>query len=110
MARPRVYRVSLSKKERGALRRIQKNTASSTVRSRCAVLLEADEKRWKRAKSNSEIATASGVSASTVVNALKLFCNEGIDGVVRLKRNPNSDTARLKATGDVEARIIAKAY
>lgn len=109
MARPRVYRVSLSKKERGALRRIQKNTASSTVRSRCAVLLEADEKRWKRVKSNSEIATASGVSASTVVNALKLFCNEGIDGVVRLKRNPNSDTARLKATGDVEARVIAKA-
>lgn len=109
MARPRVYRVSLSKKERGTLRRIQKNTASSTVRSRCAVLLEADEKRWKRVKSNSEIATASGVSASTVVNALKLFCNEGIDGVVRLKRNPNSDTARLKATGDVEARIIARA-
>ena len=51
----------------------------------------------------------SGASVPTVVATLKSFCSGGIQEVVTLKRNPNSDTARLKATGEVEAQIVATA-
>ena len=109
MARPRLYRVTLTKKERSLIKHIQKKTVSSTIRSRCAVLLEADEKRWKKVKHISEISSSTGVSPATVTAILKLFCAGGVKEVVQLKRSPNSNVARLKATGDVEARIIAKA-
>ena len=51
----------------------------------------------------------SGASIPTVVSTLKAFCEGGIKEAASLKRNPNSDTARLKATGEVEAQIIATA-
>lgn len=109
MARPRLYRISLSKKERDIIKSVRRKTESSTIRSRCSVLLEADENRWNRERSNSEIAARAGVCTSTAVSVLKLFSKGGISEVTKLGRNPNSDVSRLKATGDIEAQIIAKA-
>lgn len=56
-----------------------------------------------------EIAAASGACTPTVIDTLKKYCQEGLAAAIKPARNPNSDTARLKATGDVEAKIIARA-
>ncbi len=109
MARPKLYRIALSPKERKLVKQIQRKTESPTVRTRCAVLLAADENHWREIRNNTQIANISGASVPTVVSVLKAFCTGGIKEVVHLKRNPNSDTARLKATGEVEAQIIAMA-
>lgn len=109
MGRPRLYRISLSKKEREIIKSVRKKTKSPTVMARCKVLLEADEKRWGKVRSNSEIAAKAGVSTATVISALKAFSSGGISKVVKLGRNANSDVSRLKATGDIEAQIVAKA-
>lgn len=109
MARPKLYRIALSGKERSLVKKIQRKTESPTVRTRCAILLAADENRWGQMRNNTQVANMSGASVPTVVAALKAFCTGGVKEVVTLQRNPNSDTARLKATGEVEAQIIATA-
>lgn len=109
MARPRSYRISLSKQERKCIRKLQKKAESPNTRTRCAILLEADEHVHGGSRSNRDIANAAGASIPTVVDTLKKFCKDGLGAAITPARNPNSDTSRLKATGDVEARIIAKA-
>lgn len=109
MARTRLYRISLSKKERKFIRKLQKKTESPNARTRCAILLAADEHVHGDRLSNRDIANAAGASIPTVIDTLKKFCNHGLDAALSYESNPNSDTSRLKATGDVEARIIAKA-
>ena len=109
MSRTRSNRISLTKKERKIIRHLQKKTSSSNARTRYAILLAADENTHGHDISNSDIANASGACVATVVDTLKKYCSEGLEAALKPSRNPNSDTARLKATGDVEAKIIAKA-
>lgn len=109
MARLRSCRVWLSNKERKIIRHLQKKATSSNARTRYAILLAADENKHKNIPSNSDLAAASGASIPTVIDTLKKYCQEGIAAAVKPARNPNSDTARLKATGEVEAKIIARA-
>lgn len=110
MARPRSYRVKLTKGERKAIRRLQKKNPSSNAKTRYAIILAADENRSrKEILTYQEIADKSGASVPTVIDTLKKYCSEGLAEAVTPVRNPNSDIARLKATGDVEAKIIAQA-
>ncbi len=46
------------------------------------------------------------VCMATITNTLKLYSEEGIKGVITLKRSVNSDNARRKLDGRAEARII----
>lgn len=109
MARTRLYRIALSKKERKILKHLQKKVVSSNARTRYAVLLAADENAHGSKIANSDIANASGASIPTVIDTLKKYGEGGLDAAIKPARNPNSDTARMKATGDIEARVIAKA-
>lgn len=109
MARIRTNRVFLTKKERKIIRSLQKKAVSSNARTRYAIILAADEKAHGKNLSNSDIATASGASIPTVIDTLKSYCEGGLAAAINPIRNPNSDSARIKATGDVEAAIIAKA-
>nr|WP_302168080.1 IS630 family transposase [uncultured Schaedlerella sp.] len=109
MARTRSYRISLSKKERKIIRHLQRKTTSSDARTRYAVLLAADESIHGARLTNSDIANASGASVPTVIDILKKYYGHGLRAAIAPARNPNSDTARLKATGEVEAKIIATA-
>ena len=109
MARTRSYRISLSKKERKIIRHLQRKTTSSDARTRYAVLLAADESIHGARLTNSDIANASGASVPTVIDVLKKYYGHGLRAAIAPARNPNSDTARLKATGEVEAKIIATA-
>jgi len=108
MARKRLYHIQLSKQERRAIRHFQKKTSSTNARTRCAIILLADLNANSE-KSYAEIALSSGACISTVIKTLKEFLEYGFVKTVTPSRNPNSDTARLKVTGDVEAKIIATA-
>ena len=108
MARSRLYHIQLSKKERKVIRHFQKKTSSSNARTRCAILLLADP-NGREEKSYTEIAVSSGACVGTVIKTLKEFLELGFTKMITPARNPNSDTARLKVTGDVEAKLIATA-
>lgn len=109
MARTRSYRIFLSKKECKIIRHLQKKATSSNARIRYAILLAADENAYGNKLTNHDIANASCASVPTVINTLRKFYESGLDEAIKPSRNSNSDTARLKATGNVEAKIIAKA-
>lgn len=46
------------------------------------------------------------VSRATIAKTVKLFAFGGIDAALKINRNINSDSARLKADGRTEAKII----
>ena len=109
MARKRTIHICLSKKERSTIKHFQKKTKSSNARTRCAILLAADANRYPCEKSYEEVSVMSGACITTVIKTLKQFSEKGFTEMITPKRNPNSDTARLKVTGDIEAKIIATA-
>ena len=109
MARTRSHRIALSNKERKNLRQLQKRAKSPNARTRYAILLAADENAHGSHITNGDIANASGASIPTVINTLKKYCEGGLAAAIKPARHPNSDTARIKATGEVEAKVIAKA-
>lgn len=108
MARKRAFSISLTKEERKLIRTFQKKTQSSNARTRCTILLEADTSRHP-GRNYKEIASAAGSCTSTVITVLKEYISDGFTKMITPNRNPNSNTARLKVTGDVEAKIIATA-
>ena len=109
MARKRSFHVTLSHRERKTIMRFQKKTSSVNARTRCAILLAADTSKGRSEKTYREIASASGASEATVITTLKEFLTDGITKMITPNRDPASDVARLKVTGDVEAKIIATA-
>ena len=109
MARPRTYHIFLSDTERKNIRSLQKRTASTNARTRYAILLAADENVNGSKLTNKNIAIAAGTSIPTVIETIRKFCTYGLTAAITPSRNPNSNTARLKATGEVEAKVIAKA-
>ncbi len=108
MARARKYSISLDSTERKAIIQIRKRTDSSNRRARCTIILNADNNVHPN-RSYEQIATSAGTCVSTVISTLKVFCSKGLDAALTPKRNDNSNTANLKATGEVQAKIIAKA-
>ena len=107
MSRPRAYAISLSADEIRNLRKLMRRSGSTTYRNRCSILLNAGASGGSDL-TYQQIARKSGTSATTVIQTLRGFCSEGLDALIP-HRNPNSDRARLKATGDVQAKVIAKA-
>lgn len=106
MARPKKYHISLTdedlKKLKSAIRRKE---TSKTVRSRCQILIDLDEAHGK-VLTYEQCARSNGVCTATITNTVKLYTNSGVDAVVTLKRNVNSDNARRKLDGRAEARLI----
>lgn len=109
MGRKRQYRVQLTEKERKIIKHYRKKASCDTQRCRFDIILNADEGKYGCAINYKTIAARTGVNISTIIRVLRIYCSEGIWDAITLKRNPKSDTARLKATGDAEAKIIAKA-
>lgn len=109
MAKSRTYHILLSSRERKSIRHLQKKAVSPNARARYAILLAADESRCGESPSNRDIAARAGTSIPTVIDTIKKYCQEGLSAAITPDRNPRSDTSRLKATGEAEAKIIAKA-
>ena len=106
MARPKKYHISLTEEEIKELRSvIRKEGTSKTVRIRCQISIDLDEAHGK-VLTYEQCARSNGVCTATIPNTVKLYTKEGVESVVTLKRNVNSDNANRKLDGRGEARLI----
>jgi transposase len=106
MGRNKKYRINLTDNDLKALKSVvRKGKTSRTVCRRCQIIIDLDENHGK-VLTYEQSARSNGVCIATVSNTIKLYCEEGIDGLVNLKRNVNSDNARRKLDGRAEARLI----
>ena len=106
MARPKKYNISLTDDELKKLKSVmRKKQTSKTVRNRCQIIIDLDEAHGK-VLTHEQSAKTNCVCMATVTNTVKLFCEGGIESIITLNRNVNSDNARRKLDGRAEARII----
>ena len=107
--RSRKYKVALSNMERNRLKEVIRNKkTSNTIRNRCRILLALDENQ-SSATTYDNCAYYLGVSKPMISNVVKCYALEGIDKVLTINRNINSNNANRKIDGVLEARIIAMA-
>ncbi len=106
MARTRKYVVCLTDEEVERIRKkAKRKNTPTTIKDRCNILLDMDENHSPSIKQK-DCASKHGVTQKTVVNTVQQFCKEGLDSVLKLKRSVNSDQARRKVDGRIEARPI----
>lgn len=106
MARPKKYSISLTDPELKKLKTVmRKKQTSRTVRSRCQIIIDLDEAHGK-VLTHEQSAKTNCVCMATITHTVKLFTERGIDGIITLKRNVNSNNARRKFDGRAEAHII----
>ena len=106
MARPKKNRVQLSDSDVKKLKRMLKNKdTSQTIANRCRILLALDENH-PPVQTYDQCMGLSRVSRATISNVAKTFVQDGLDAVLKLKRNINSNNARRKVDGRIEARIV----
>ena len=106
MARNKKYHINLTDKEFKQLKSVlRKSSTSRTVRCRCQILLDMDEAHGKL-YTHEQCAKSNGVCIATVSNTIRHYTEEGIDSVIKLKRNINSDNAKRKVDGRAEAKLI----
>lgn len=107
--RKRKYKVALSAAERNRLKEVIRNQkVSNTIRNRCRILLALDENQ-SSTTTYDDCAYYLGVSKPMISHVVKWYSLEGIDKVLTLTRNINSDNANRKIDGALEAKIIAMA-
>ena len=106
MPRRRKYTVQLSDEDVQRLKKIIRNVKTpQTIRCRCQILLLLDLAHGQT-YDYEECATVTGSCIATVSNTVKTYCTEGLEKLLVLERNVNSDNARRKVDGRAEAKII----
>lgn len=106
MARPKKNRIQLSDADVKKLKGILKNKdTSKTIANRCRILLSLDENH-PPVQTYDPCMALFCVSRATISNTAKIFVLDGLDAVLKLKRNINSNNARRKVDGRIEARIV----
>ena len=106
MPRRRKYTVQLSDEDVQRLKKIIRNVKTpQTIRCRCQILLLLDLAHGQT-YDHEECATVTGSCIATVSNTVKTYCTEGLEKLLVLNRNVNSDNARRKVDGRAEAKII----
>lgn len=106
MARPKKNRVQLSDADVKKLKGILKNKdTSQTIANRCRILMALDENH-PPVQTYDQCMNLLCVSRATISNVAKTFVRDGMDAVLKLKRNINSNNARRKVDGRMEARIV----
>ena len=84
---------------------MRKKQTSKTVRNRCQIILDLDDAHGK-VLTYEQSSKINCVCMATIMNTAKLYSEKGIQGIITLNRNVNSDNARRKLDGRAEARII----
>lgn len=108
MARPRKHIISFTDEEVKTLKsRLKSKKTSKTVRGRIEVLLLLDANHVDKKMSYETVGKKSGTSLSTVRTVVRLYAIGGLEEVLSLKRNSNSDTARTKMDGRAEAKLLS---
>lgn len=109
MARIATYRVQLSPAERELLLgKSRSRKENKTVKTRIRVLLSLDENQ-PHPLTREQCSKKHKISKTSICNILKQYCTEGLDSVLTIKRNPNSNLGRQIFHGEDQARVIAKA-
>lgn len=108
ISRPKKYPIRLSDDDILQLQAVIENdNCSKTVRSRCRILLDLDSNHEKKL-THEQCAKANGISAATVTNIVRLYYNGGIEKVVTLNRNANSNNGgrrRINTNKGLEPEI-----
>ena len=106
MARKKTYIISLTDAELKTLKSvIRKKKTTRTIKCRCQILICLDEKHGKQF-TQEQCAKSVGVCMATVYNVIKYYIEGGIEKVLSVGRNINSDNARRKLDGRAEAKLI----
>ncbi len=106
MARKKTYIISLADDELKVLKSvIRKKKTTRTIKCRCQILICLDENHGKQ-YTQEQCAKSVGVCMATVYNVIKSYVDGGIDKVLSVGRNVNSDNARRKLDGRAEAKLI----
>ena len=106
MAHPKRNKVQLSDADVKKLKGILKNKdTSQTIANRCRILLALDENH-PPVQTYDQGMDLFCVSRATISNVAKTFVRDGLDAVLKIKRNLNSNNARRKVDGRMEARIV----
>lgn len=106
MVHPKKNKVQLSDTDVKIIKDILKNKdISQTIVSCCRILLALDENH-PPVQTYDQCMDLFYVSRTTISNVTKTFVGDGLDAVLKLKRNINSDNARRKVDGRTEARIV----
>lgn len=106
MARPKKFKVHLTDEQVKQLKILLKNkNTNETICGRCRILLALDENHLP-AMTYEQCMANYQVSRGMIANTAATFVNSGIDSVLKLKRNRNSDQARRKVDGRTEAYLI----
>ena len=106
MPRHRKYTVHLSDEDVQRLKKLIRNVKTpQTIRCRCQILLLLDLAHGQT-YDYEECATVTGSCIATVSNTVKTYCTNGLEKLLVLERNVNSDNARRKVDGRAEAKII----
>ena len=101
MPRRRKYTVQLSNEDVQRLKKIIRNVKTpQTIRCRCQILLLLDLAHGQT-YNYEECATVTGTCIATVSNTVKTYCTEGLEKLLVLDRNVNSDNALEIACGPV---------
>lgn len=106
MARPKKNKIQLSDADVKKLQVIlKKKDTSQTIANRCRILLALDENH-PPVQTYDQCMAFFCISRPTIANVAKTYAQAGLDAVLRIKRNANSDNARRKVDGRMEARIV----
>lgn len=106
MARPKKNKVQLSDADVKKLKSIlKKKETSQTIANRCRILLALDENHPPM-KTYDQCMAALCVSRPTIAGVAKTYAQDGLEEVLKFKRSINSDNARRKVDGRMEAQIV----
>lgn len=84
---------------------IRNKSTTQTMAHRCHILLELDENHLP-VSSYDHCVKEHGMCRSTARNIVRRFALEGLDATLQYHRNKNSDNARRKVDGRMEATFI----
>ena len=106
MARPKKNKILLTDIELKQLKALlKKKNTTQTICNRCRILIDLDENHLP-ALTYEQCVQRQSVSRATIAKMVKLYASGGIDSALATHRNINSDNARRKVDGRVEAHII----
>lgn len=109
MARKPENPVKLTRDELERLHKLIKSgDTNKTRRTRCQILLAVNTEAGK-SMTYKQCEKLLGVSSATISTVVKNYKTGGIDRVLEMKRNVNSDNTARKVDGRVEAQIITLA-
>ena len=106
MARPKKNKIMLTDDQVKHLQKLikSKNT-NDTLTNRCKILISLDENH-PPALTYDQCMAMYCLSRGTIANTVNAYASGGLDKVLTINRNVNSDNARRKMDGRTEARLI----